>query len=356
MIADRPTERGRNLFGLAALCAAVLGLGLFALPSSAGAQEPGHGDCPGHHQAKGDCDGRPHGDCGGCGEGKAAGKPAAEKKDEHSGHAPELPNLAYALGGLFPDSKVGKFLGDMSNWYVVRPFFALIVVLIFLGITRGLYRKRSVLPGRFQGAMEMAVEALDNLISGILGKEIGRRYLPFLGGLFLYILSLNLFGLFPLAMSPTNFIATTAALAICTLLVTQYTAVRQIGIKGMLLHWCGSPTDGITWAIGVIFLPLHVFSDFVVKPLSLSLRLFGNIYGEDVLLGSMLMLGIMILGFLPNAGIPVGLPLHLPFMFLATLTSTIQALVFTLLSTIYIMMVLPHGDHDEHHEEAHAHA
>ena len=306
---------------------------------------------------------QPHGDCGGCDQKKtaasrtAAPDTGAKKKDDHAGGPPELPNIAYTLGVLLPDTAVGKFLGDHSNWYVVRPLFGLLVVLLFLGVMSGLYRRRSVLPGRFQGAMEMAVEAIDNLVCGILGKEIGRGYLPYLGGLFLYILCLNLFGLFPLGMSPTaghGFLSSgmlvptaTTALALCTLCVVQYTAIRKLGLKGMVLHWCSNPTDAMTWIIGVIFIPLHIFSDIVVKPLSLLLRLFGNIYGEDVLLGSMMMLGIGILAFLPNHGIPLGFPLHLPFMFLA---------VLTLLSTIYIMMVLPHGDHDEHHDEAHAHS
>jgi F-type H+-transporting ATPase subunit a len=95
-------------------------------------------------------------------------------------------------------------------------------------------------------------------------------------------------------------------------------------------------------------LPLHLIEE-VAKPLSLSLRLFGNIMGEDVLLGVFAMLGVSMLAFLK---LPIGVPLHLPFIFLAVLLSTIQALVFTLLSTIYFLQMLPH---DEHEEEAHGH-
>jgi len=76
---------------------------------------------------------------------------------------------------------------------------------------------------------------------------------------------------------------------------------------------------------------------------SLSLRLFGNILGEDVLIGIFAGLGVAVVAFLK---LPVGLPLHLPFILLALLMSTVQALVFTLLSTVYIMQVLPHeGGH-----------
>lgn len=292
----------------------------------------------------------------------AAAKPAehasaGEHKAAHHEGPPELPNLAEAIGAFAPETRVGKFLGNHNNWWVVRPFFALLMVLIFVLLLTGVYKKRSVHPGRLQTAVEMVVEALDNLICGILGRDVGRAYLPFLGGLFVYIMSLNLFGLFPLAMSPTSFYATTGALAVCTVLVTQYTAFTKLGVKGVVLHWLGNPEDGVTWAVGfIILLPLHIVEDFIVKPVSLAARLYGNIFGEDVLLGAMLSMGVSILVFLPKHGIPVGLPLELPFMFLALLTSTIQALVFSLLSTIYVLMVLPHEDHDEHHEAADVHA
>jgi F-type H+-transporting ATPase subunit a len=80
----------------------------------------------------------------------------------------------------------------------------------------------------------------------------------------------------------------------------------------------------------------------------------GNILGKDILLGSFLFMGIAIVGVIaPGADSYFGLPLSLPFYFLAILLSTIQALIFALLSTIYILLVLPH-DHD-HHGEEHGH-
>jgi len=81
-----------------------------------------------------------------------------------------------------------------------------------------------------------------------------------------------------------------------------------------------------------------------IKPMSLSLRLFGNILGEDALIGAFVMLGIAALHFM---GSPVGLPIQTPFMLLAIITGTIQALVFTMLTTIYIASMLPHEE--EHH-------
>ena len=82
----------------------------------------------------------------------------------------------------------------------------------------------------------------------------------------------------------------------------------------------------------------------LAKPISLALRLFGNMMGGELLLSVFMGLGVAVLAF---TRLPIGFPIHLPFMFLELLTTLVQALVFTLLSTIYISLVLPHS------EEAH---
>jgi F-type H+-transporting ATPase subunit a len=90
--------------------------------------------------------------------------------------------------------------------------------------------------------------------------------------------------------------------------------------------------------------PLHVMGE-LIKPVSLSLRLFGNILGEDALIAAFLTFGIVALSFIKS---PVGTPLQLPFMLLAILTGTVQALVFSLLTTIYLFTMLPHDTHHAH--------
>ena len=95
----------------------------------------------------------------------------------------------------------------------------------------------------------------------------------------------------------------------------------------------------------IVYLPIHLIGE-LAKPLSLSLRLFGNITGEDVLLAVFVGLGVAAMSFIH---VPVGIPLHLPFIFLALLVSLIQALVFTLLSTIYFLMMLPHHEGESAH-------
>jgi F-type H+-transporting ATPase subunit a len=126
----------------------------------------------------------------------------------------------------------------------------------------------------------------------------------------------------------------------------QYVGLRSLGIVGYFDHLLGNPRDLTGWLLAPLMLPIHVLGE-LAKPISLSCRLFGNIFGEDMLLVAFVSLGVTTLA---ATGLPIGLPLQLPFLFLALLTGTLQALVFTVLSTIYILLMLPH---DEHHEEAH---
>ena len=86
---------------------------------------------------------------------------------------------------------------------------------------------------------------------------------------------------------------------------------------------------------------MHIIGE-LAKPFSLALRLFGNITGEDILVAAFVGLGLAALSVFNS---PIGLPLNVPFILLGILLSTIQALVFTLLSTIYILMMLPHEEH-----------
>jgi len=96
------------------------------------------------------------------------------------------------------------------------------------------------------------------------------------------------------------------------------------------------------WMMVPLLLPIHIITE-IAKPFTLAVRLFGNITGEDVLVAAFAGLGIGMLAFMHS---PVGVPLNVPFIFLGILLSTIQALVFAMLSTIYFLLMLPH-------EEAH---
>ncbi|MCI0331147.1 MAG: F0F1 ATP synthase subunit A [candidate division Zixibacteria bacterium] len=257
---------------------------------------------------------------------------------KHEEETNELPNILTLIFGHHPHSAVGKFLIEYQNIFFAWVVAALISLAFYIA-----YRKREMIPGGLQNLLELAVEGLDAIVSGILGKE-GRRYLPFLGTLFLYILLMNLFGLIPGLLSPTggpSGVNITMALAICVFSYVQYTAITRLGPLKYAYHLMGEPKGAVGWSMVPLILPAHLVGE-IAKPMSLAFRLFGNITGEDILIFAFVGLGIALTSFLP-----VGVPLQVPFLFLALLTSTIQALVFTLLSTVYFSLVLPH-EGEEH--------
>lgn len=201
-------------------------------------------------------------------------------------------------------------------------------------------RGKAEVPGPFENLLETVVEGLDRFFLDVLG-EGGRKYIPFVGTLFIYILGQNLLGVVPAMKSPTSNLNTTVALAVTVFFYVQWVGLRENGLFGYVDHLMGNPRDLVGWLMVPLNLPLHILEEFI-KPLSLSLRLFGNVLGEDSLIAAFVMLGIAALAFFH---IPFGLPLQFPFLMLAMLTGTIQALVFALLSTIYISLMLPHKEH-----------
>jgi F-type H+-transporting ATPase subunit a len=253
-----------------------------------------------------------------------------------SGNTPELPNIIEIISALLHGSGLAVFLRTYQNLC----FSA--IAIIFLGILFAKASNRAkLIPGKLQNFLEIPIEWLYDLVTGILGKR-GEKYLPFVGTIFLYVLTMNLLGLVPGMKSPTSSLNTTLALGLTVFVYVQYTGIKNLGIIGYFDHLAGQPRDMVGFVLIPLMFPLHVLGE-VVKPVSLSLRLFGNILGEDSLIAALASLGVVVLSFLHFPY--VGIPLELPFVLLAILFSTIQALIFTLLSTIYLSLMLPHEEH-----------
>ena len=170
--------------------------------------------------------------------------------------------------------------------------------------------------------LELSVELVMGLVDGIIGRK-GRKFVPLFGSFFIFILTANLMGLIPGFSPPTSNINTTLGLGIVSFLAYNIFGVRAHG-AGYIKHFMGP----------VLFLaPLFVVLEGVshlVRPVSLSLRLFGNMFGDH--------LAVEIFTDLTKVGVPV------VFYFLGTLVALIQAFVFTLLSVIYVSMAISH-DH-----------
>jgi F-type H+-transporting ATPase subunit a len=272
------------------------------------------------------------------GAGHAAADTVTHAAEHGESSAPELPNILQLLYHGFGDAFKGLY-----HWENI--FFAFAVLAFLCIVSLRIYAKRQPMPGKLQNLAEMIVEALDNFFTSILGRH-ARKYTPFLGTLFIYILLLNWIGLIPFLKAPnSNSAMIPVSLALIVFVYVQYTGFRRLGIWGWLHHMMGEPESAVSWALVPLNLPIHLIGE-LAKPLSLSLRLFGNITGEDVLIAAFTGLGVMVLSF---SHLPIGLPLQVPFYFLGLLMSTIQALVFASLATIYISMMLPHEEHDEEH-------
>jgi len=274
----------------------------------------------------------------------ASGVPAAHGEAHGSSGPEKFPNLITILHRAFPGAGWAEFL----HRYEAIAFALLVAVLIGL-VARLATRNPRLVPSGLQNLVETLVEYLNDFITGVLGERHAARYVPFLGTLFIYIWAMNLFGLIPFMDSPTSSLNVTVALALTVFVYAQWIGLRGLGPIGYVDHLMGSPRNLIGWLLVPLMFPIHVMGE-LAKPISLSCRLFGNIFGEDMLLVAFVSLGITTLAW---AHVPFGLPLQLPFLLLALLTSTLQALVFTVLSTIYFLLMLPHDEHEAEAQPAH---
>lgn len=240
---------------------------------------------------------------------------------------PELPNLVGFLAEKLEGTPFAHFLHLYENIIYSLMIVALVSLLAFFAS-----RRSSMVPGRLQLFMEIVIGGLDDFVCGILGPK-GKRFTPFIGTLFIYILLMNLMGLVPFLKSSTSSLSTTVALAVCVFLYVQFTAIRENGIIGYVDHLMGNPRGVIAFTvfIPVLLFFIHIISE-LVKPLSLALRLRSNVWAEDMLLAVSAQFGIG------------GVPLFLFNMFLTLLSSVMQAVVFSLLSTVYFALILPHHE------------
>lgn len=244
---------------------------------------------------------------------------------------PEVPNALTFIYQLFPNEKWAAFLYSWDNIFYSFLVAILLSLLFYFGT-----KKKELLPSGLQNFLEFIVEGLETVIIGILGPE-GKLYVPFLGTLFIYILTMNLLGLVPLMKSPSSSLNITLGLAICVFCFVQYLNIKNMGFFGFFYHLAGSPKSFLGWVLVPLMLPIELITQ-ISRPITLSLRLFGNILGEKILVAFFILMAITIFFFFP---------IQVPFMFLGLLTSVMQAMVFTLLSTVYILLSVPHHDETE---------
>jgi len=267
---------------------------------------------------------------------------------------------AHASGGVSPYAYElfeipGIGLGVTNSMIMLWVVTLLVIVMVRIGVGKG-----AMVPSTGQSIVEMIVEAVENLIEPIVGKRLVRPTFWLLAGYFFIILVHNWSALLPgvgtIGMvddqghfnywfRPANAdLNTTLALSIIATAAWAYYVLRYAGLKVLIIDLFGNKADKkdvgvliwvmlfpIFWMVGAIEVVSIAF-----RPVSLSFRLFGNVFGGENLIHNMMGLFAWVL--------PV------PFYLLELLIGLIQALVFTLLVAVYIGLICNHES-----EEGHAH-
>lgn len=241
--------------------------------------------------------------------------------------AHEIPNIITALAHRYPGTRLAHILVSYEQVIFSAVIITFISIAAFLST-----RRMSPIPGRPQNAAEAVAGGFDDFVCGIIGPK-GRPFTPFIGTLFIYILCMNLSGLVPFMKSSTTSWSTTLALALCVFIYLQYTAVKELGFFGYVYHLMERPKGILAFSVFIpaILLFLHIISE-LIRPISLSLRLRSNIWGDD-----------MMMSVLYGLGLPA-LPLLLFSAGIVILAAIVQAGVFTLLTTVYFTLVLSHEE------------
>jgi len=269
---------------------------------------------------------------------QASGETASGHAAEASEGASEKGHAGTAHHGGHHEYKLGDIPAPaMLFWNAV--VVAVFMVVMAKAITRNL--KSS--PQGLQNFGEWMVESFVRFTTGIIGHG-GEKYTPLVGTVFLYILFGNLIGLIPFMSSPTSNLSTTLALGLIIFVYVQYIGIKANGFGGYIKHFMGPMP-----ALSPLLFPVEVISE-IVKPFTLAMRLFGNIFGEDTVV---IVLSGLAVSVLPKAPI---LPLQFPILVLGLLTAFVQALVFSLLTCIYISLQSHHDDDAEAHGHGHGHA
>jgi F-type H+-transporting ATPase subunit a len=257
-------------------------------------------------------------------------------------------------------------------WFTNSIFVAVLVLLLVGSFAFRATKKMTLVPHPAQNFFEWVVEFLYGQVEGIVGRKVAPRAFPLLATLFIFILVANWMSLIPgvgtlgwgqpsegflsleelevpLLRPATADLNMTLGMAASFMLVWAWVTISEIGVFGFLKHTF-APKGGLKGMMWWALLPIFFFVGMIeilsiaFRPVSLSLRLFGNIYAGETLLHTMSTLGDKAppwVSFLLSVALP------LPFYFLELLVGLLQAMVFALLCAVYIQLSTAHEE--EHH-------
>jgi F-type H+-transporting ATPase subunit a len=227
-------------------------------------------------------------------------------------------------------------LGRDIPGHLIMTVFLMIIAVILVLLLRG--RLSVDRPSKGQQLLEVVVEQIRGLLDQVIGPY-GRRYVPVIGSFALFILIGNLMAQVPGLGSPTENINVTGALGLTSFLYYMAMGFRQQGF-GYLKHFLGGLTGVMAIAIGWLIFVVEIISNSV-RPVTLSLRLFVNMYADQQIGNAFLYQ--LIAPIVPIFTIVLGV-----------FVSLIQTFIFIMLSMVYLSETVPHEEHD-HEEHGHTH-
>lgn len=221
-------------------------------------------------------------------------------------------------------------VGSIKIYIVPEIIIQWIIILIIAAIAIWATRNLTLRPNKKQVVVEYIYTTLRNVITANMGEEF-LDVLPFIGSLAVFLLFMNLTGLFGLPV-PTKSFSVTVGMALVTFYMVQYYTIRKYGLKSYF--------KGYTFPIALIT-PINIL-ERIMLPVSLALRLFGNILAATFLV-ELCYEALGHIGFITQLGIPI--PLHAYF---DIFDGGIQTVIFIMLTMINIKMIADHSGHTEH--------
>jgi F-type H+-transporting ATPase subunit a len=264
-----------------------------------------------------------------------------------------------------------------SSWFTNSLLVTLIVAVVILVWARVSTRRMEVVPKGQQNLFEATIETLYNTFETVVGRHMVSKVFPLLATLFLFILAANWFGLIPGVgtigfgkpgpgilsleelheplLRPSNAdLNMTLGMAALFMIMWAYWTYREVGVRGFLEHTF-APKGGVSGVLRAVLIPIFIFVGIIeiisiaIRPVSLSLRLFGNIYAGETLLHTMTELGHQLpfgLGWVFSIIFP------LPFYFMELLVGLLQAFVFAMLCAVYVKLSTEHEPGEEAKEHS----
>lgn len=261
--------------------------------------------------------------------------------------------------------KMPLYAPQLTDWLPITN--SIVMVWIAVGLIvwfcRAATKEMKLIPSGFQNFAEWVVESLYHFLEGMLGAHMVKRTFWFLGSLFFFILVSNYLGLMPFvgtagwdqvnAAGEKRFLPLlrggnadlnmTAAMAISFALLWFYWAITEVGFKNFLAH-IFAPKGQFGGLMLAMMIPVFLFVgvleviSIAIRPVALSFRLYGNMYGGEQTMEILMGLVPKYIAFLPA----------LPFFLMKLLIGFVQALVFTLLCAVFIKLACDHGEEDHH--------